>query len=218
MEIVRTPKNRIYLFDSSTAKNRYVSPLTTFINYLKVNNQNAIGDFAHAGSIETLHHNLNIKDNLLLDSIPTSLNKHQDDHLLEEIQKNTNPYLLRLIDFIRPLNRQPRDLCAKEIKIASIVKALMGNNSQVLFINPEQALPVNIVEIVKQTMAYEVKENFRTLYLNSSDPTRWLDISTDIIYRDSHKKFYKEKNVLCTLKDEEEFSPTFDLTSHKLVG
>jgi len=75
-----SPK-QIYLFEDQQDRANQNS-LKEFIYYLRFNGKKGIIDFSYASSVESIHPALSIKENFILDAVPTSLIKNKDDRVL----------------------------------------------------------------------------------------------------------------------------------------
>ncbi len=67
-------------------------------------------DFSLAGNLESLHANLSIKENYILDSVPTSLIKDKDDNFSITARNLKNQHLKDLIETTSCLNRKVCEL------------------------------------------------------------------------------------------------------------
>ena len=84
-------RSDIILFDP-TPKNKYQNNLKNLIYFLKTKGHQGTIDFSHSDGVNSLHPNLSIKENFILDSIPTSL--------IRDNEKNLYEFLIHMMDIL----------------------------------------------------------------------------------------------------------------------
>lgn len=212
-------RKEIYLFDDTFNHHRFNNSLKEFIYYLRYNKVKGVIDFTYASHSDSIHPQLSIKDNFLLDSVPTSLIKEKEDNLKHNIEMLDNDTLVELIEFLQPLDRICQDLTREEIKIASIVKALLAKTQYIFLEKPDKDLSLFMLNKVKQCLSHEVINNHRIVFLKADNNDSWLDLATDIVTRNEKREYEKNKNMLCEIEEsvpvKEEFIPTYSFTLHK---
>jgi ABC-type multidrug transport system ATPase subunit len=200
--IYRLDSRQIYLFDDSYTDHKFRNSLKEFIYYLRFNEYKGVLDFSYASHSDSIHPELSIKDNFILDSVPTSLIKEKEDNLQYNIDKLKNPYLVELISFLTPLDRICRELNQEEIKIASIVKAMLAQTKYIFLEQPDRDLSVYQLERVKNCLKYEVVSNNRAVFLRAYNNDSWLDLATDVITRSLNNEYKRHANHLCQIIDQ----------------
>lgn len=205
MTNLRKISNRqIYLFDDANRKQKFNNSLKEFIYYLRYNKAKGVIDFTYSSHSDSIHPQLSLKDNFLLDSVPTSLIKEKEDNLNHNIEMLNNETLVELIEFLKPLERIAQDLTHEEIKVASIVKSLLAKSQYIFLEEPDRDLSLELLNKVKRCLTYEVVENSRAVFLKAHNNDSWLDVATDIITRNTNKEYEKSGNLLCELNQRSE--------------
>lgn len=187
--------NKIYLFDDSVTGNQQNS-LKEFIYFLKYTGKRGIINFSYAAANESLHPSLSIKENFILDSVPTSLIKDKEDNLNQTINQLHNKSLIDLIEMINCINRKSSELTLSEKKLCSIVKTLLANSDFIFLELPEQYLDSSTLKKVKECLVYEVENHKRTVFIKAVNQYSWLDIATDIVSKNQYKQYIQSKNPL----------------------
>lgn len=185
----------ILLFDSST-KSYQQNSLKEFIYYLKFLGKKGIIDFSYASANESIHPELSIKENFILDSVPTSLIKDKEDNLNQTISELENQYLIQLIEKLNCINRKTKELSICEKKLCSIVKSMLSNSEYIFLEAPEQYLDSEILKLIKKCLLYEVEHNKRIVFIKPNSRISWLDIATDIVSKDENNCYVKKQNPL----------------------
>lgn len=199
--IGRISHRQIFLFDDSNRQQKFNNSLKEFIYYLRYNKAKGVIDFTYASHSDSIHPQLSLKDNFLLDSVPTSLIKEKEDNLKHNIEMLNNDTLVELIDFLQPLERIAQDLTHEEIKVASIVKSLLAKTQYIFLEEPDRDLSLNLLTKVKKCLTHEVVENSRAVFLKAYNNDSWLDVATDIITRNVNKEYEKSNNMLCQITE-----------------
>lgn len=195
MEMNVSKNHHIYIFDCN--ENSYQqNSLKEFIYYLKFTGKRGVIDFSYAAASESIHPELTIKENFILDSVPTSLIKNKEDNLNQTISELHNKFLTELIDDLKCINRKTKELTSCEKKLCSIVKTLLSKSEYIFLENPDQGLDQQTLKKVKKCLIYEVEHHNRIVFINSKTQHAWLDIATDIISKDENKNFIKKINPL----------------------
>lgn len=181
----------IYLFDiNKTQKNS----LKDFLYYLKFNGKRGVVDFSYANETDTLHQQLSVKENLILDSVPTSLIKDNEVNLSDFLGDIKNPGLISLLGRIKNLEEKVSQLDHRTMKLASLVKALIAKRELLFLVEPNQYLNKEDLKNLKSCLEYESQQYNRKIYIQSSDQDCWLDTARTIISRNDNGHFCEKLN------------------------
>ncbi|MAX66278.1 MAG: hypothetical protein CME66_05020 [Halobacteriovoraceae bacterium] len=175
--------SKICIFDIQNTKKQQFNPLKEFLYYLKFSGVKGVIDFAYSSHEDSLHKNLTVKQNLILDAIPVSLIKDGENNLTEFINTLTNPFLIEIIGQLGSLNKYVHELTAGELKMASIIKAILSQREYIFLVEPETNLQFNHIQILKDCIEFEVKNKGKSIFIKPANKDIWLDISTHIISR-----------------------------------
>ncbi len=181
----------IFIFENSSFSN---NSLKDFLYYLKYMGQRGVIDFSYANETDSMHLNLSIKENLILDSVPTSLIKDNEVNLSEFINNIKNPDLVKLLSQLGDLNRQVSSLCPRFLKLTSLVKALLSKREMIFLVDPHKNLIKEDIVLLKRCLFFESIENHRKVYIQSIDTNCWLDVANKIITRDEYLNFEEKSN------------------------
>lgn len=186
----------IYVFDTHSKPFQASNCLKEFLYYLKYSGVTGVIDFSYSNSTDSLHHHLSIKENLILDSVPTSLIKNNELNLVELIQQSENTALLRLIETLSDLDKKVSALDIKTLKVTSLVKAILSKSEYLFLVDPQQYLDTKSSKLVKQCLLYEAEHSHRKIFLGNCISDYWLDISNHVISKDQKQNYILTKNPL----------------------
>jgi len=187
---------QIYLFDGISNNTNPSNSLKEFIYYLKYSGKRGMINFAFSSSSENIHLHLSIKDNYILDSVPTSLIIDKEDNFSQRVEGLQNQYLKELVHATHDIERVVSQLDSSTRKLVSIVKALLSDSEFIFLDKPDCEQPIHIVNLIKKAILFEVENYGRKTFLISQKREVWLDISTDIISRNESSEFIKSINKL----------------------
>lgn len=178
------PTDKILLFDFLRQDNS-PNALKIFMQFVKIYEQKDY-TFVYANHLDSLHPKMTIKENLLLDSLPSSIMKKTNLTISEFIYDLQNIHIKDLIAKLSNLNQNVGQLTDKEIKIVSLIKAIIAQ-TDFLFINkPDEFLDTEELEIVKKAVAFESHQNQRTIFISPHQNFLWPDIVNYIIKLENH--------------------------------
>ncbi|MEX0798370.1 MAG: hypothetical protein WD025_02950, partial [Bacteriovoracaceae bacterium] len=129
--------SEIFLFDGLNTGVFQRNILKEFIYYLKFTGKKGMINFSFSGNEESFHPRLTIKENYILDSVPTSLIKDKEDNFQMTAQNLGNEHLKQLIKETECVNRVVKDLSPEEKKLVGIVKALLSQSEYVFMDRPD---------------------------------------------------------------------------------
>lgn len=192
---------QILLFDILDRK-ASSNALKEFMYYLKYSGERGKINFALSSSFENVHAHLSIKDNYILDSVPTSLIINKDDNFSQRVEGLKNETLKELVYETHCIDRIVKNIPSTEKKLVSIVKALLSDSEYIFLENPDCGQNISTVKKIKEAIMYEVQHCQRKVFLMSNKREVWLDISTDIVSRSDKNEYIKTKNKLFKLEVE----------------
>lgn len=200
----------IYIFDEEQ-KDNTTNSLKEFIYYLKFKGQNGVIDFTYSCDQDSLHKGLTIKENFILDAIPTSLIKDSENNLNEFLETLQNPYLVELIEILGPLHQAVETLDVQNLKLTSILKSLLSPSEYVFLVTPDSEQSFKTIKILKKCIEFEVEQKQRKFFIKPHNKDSWLDISTHIITKCQSSHSYSDTpNPLRSTQTHQEFKPTYD--------
>lgn len=186
----------IFLFESECPKRGRLNVLKEFIYFLKFNGKRGKIDFSFSGNEESAHSALTIKDNYILDSVPTSLIKDKEDNFMETAQGLANEHLKLLIQETEELDRLISELETSEKKLVSIVKSILSTSEYLFLDAPDEGISQKVLEMVKSAIIFEVDNNNRKIFIKPGAKEKWLDLATHIITKNEKNQYVKNENNL----------------------
>jgi hypothetical protein len=189
----------IFLFDDSFNEKKFKNSLKEFIYYLRYTGVKGVIDFAYSSDMDTIHPALSIKDNFILDSVPTSLIKNKEDNFRSRLGEIENKSLVNLISTLEPIERKADELNLEQIKLASILKSLLAQTDYIFLECPDQNLSMDNLKKVKECLEFEVKNNNRKVFIKPYNKDAWIDLATDIVTKNNKQEYIKSKNFLSEL-------------------
>ncbi len=190
--LLKIQYQHIFLFDTGPLCDLKVNPLKDFLYFLKFEGQKGIIDFSYSWEKDSLHSNLTIKENLLLDSIPTSLIRDNENNLKEFFKTLENPYLIKLFEALGNLNDKVANLSIERLKLTSLIKAMVSKSEFVFLVEPESFDSYETIATLKQCILFEVDTHQRKFMIKPSQKETWLDITTHLITKDEKHSYIKK--------------------------
>lgn len=190
--------SEILLFDTTCPKNGRLNVLKEFIYFLKFLGNRGKIDFAFSAHEESSHPGLSIKENYILDSVPTSLIKDREDNFKMTAQNLSNPFLKSLIKATECVDRIMNTLNPEEKKLVSIAKALLSQSEYVFMDRPDMNISSELLKTVKEALAFEARENGRKVLIRPEKQEKWLDLATHIVAKNDANVYVKTGNMLCS--------------------
>ncbi|MCO4755836.1 MAG: hypothetical protein KC478_15250, partial [Bacteriovoracaceae bacterium] len=191
LKILHSPE--IYLFETKQVNPFSTNVLKDFIYYLKYTGKKGLINFSFSGNLESAHSNLSIKENYILDAVPTSLIKDKEDNFQMTSDNLENIHLKELIKATDCINRLVKDLSCVEKKLVGIVKALLSESEYVFMDAPDKYIDNELLSTVKAALEYESTHNQRTVLISPYKKEKWLDVATHWVIKDSDNKYIKQR-------------------------
>ncbi|MBG60533.1 MAG: hypothetical protein CMJ16_08760 [Peredibacter sp.] len=193
LKVLHSPE--IYLFNSEQ-RQFGANVLKDFLYYIKFTGKKGLINFSFSANEDGLHQNLSIKENYILDAVPSSLIKNSEDNFIHTSENLTNPHLKDLIARTNCIERLVKDLEREERKLVGIVKTILSNSEYIFMDSPDKFISPETLAIIKAALEYESSHNNRKVFLKAATKERWLDIVTHWISKDESGRFTKSKNQL----------------------
>lgn len=163
------------------------SKLRIFVNFLHQNGlRNPAYSFVTAES--TLIKSLSLKDNILLDSVPQTLDIKRETKLHYFIEQTGNKGLFELYNNIEDLHKTPENSSPESRKLTCLVKALLQQVNIMIFEQPERHLSQVNIEYFGQALNHETKGMKKTAIISSPSPI-WNSVATKLLTRDQNGAF-----------------------------
>ena len=172
----------LFLFNhENKCKFEMPNPLKEFMSFLKSNGSSGVIDFSFTSGLSSLHPTKSLKDNFILDSIPSSLIKNNDDNFEALIKTIKNETLVELVNSLKPFDKVPELYSEKEISIASMVKSLLSKSRYIFIDDTQLKLDHDALEIIKNCLQIEMNNHNRKIFISTNRATSWLSITSAIV-------------------------------------
>jgi len=155
------------------AKQKSNATLKHFLKYLKIKKVPAPIRFSFIDEKGPLIPTLSLRDNISLESIPSTVSSDKEFTLEDYLERRGNDSLTKLYNNIRLLEDFPCDVDSQTLKIASLIKGLLQDGQYLLLENPERFLNKENRQLFIDALIYQLKQRRQTLLLESSTPDIW---------------------------------------------
>lgn len=169
----------IIYFESSEKKSH--ATLKRFLTYLKVNKVPGPIRFAFIDEKGPLIPTLSLRDNISLESIPSTVSSDKEFTLEDYLKRRGNTSLTKLYNNIKLLEDFPCTVDSQTLKIASLIKGLLQDGRYLFLENPERFLDKENLQLFINALVHQLKEREQTLLLKSSTPSVWAPYITQRI-------------------------------------
>ena len=169
-----TKAPEIILFKNGEGtKSNGLSALKNFLSFLKMQNAAQPLRFAFTDSEGSLIPALSLKENISLDSIPSTVSSTRQFTLEDYLGRLGNPFLIELYEKIELVEDLPYQVDSQTRKTAALVKGLL-QKADFLFLDcPERYLDELGLKVFTKALLQTLKENNQTLLLTSDKPKFW---------------------------------------------
>jgi len=184
--------NDIYLFDHrSFASKKYHSKLKVFLSFLHYQKVSKPIKFAYVGSPDQWLPDLTLKENILLDSIPSSLINTKEFVFAKYFKKSKNNFLTELLKEIDTLDQMPETADNTTKKIANLIKGflLVENTNYFMLENPDKYLNEKQLDILKNALQFESRARGINILIVTEKPKLWQNISNKFVSQNDQNEF-----------------------------
>lgn len=197
--------SQIYLFRSKPAHSLAGSCLNEFLSYLKFYRVMGPYKFSFVGKNGNLIPELTLKQNLLIDYTSESLTEEKEAHFRENLKTKPNLQLEALYNHISNLNDLPKNSTPEEIKLVSLLKALLSDAPYLFLENPEADLSENTFKIFQEALFNQIRLTEQNVFIITKRERSWSKYVTKIVGRNKDFTFKTENS-----------DPILDFTVEKL--
>ena len=173
-------KSDIILF-KTTKENLDFCQLKNFINYLHFNKLRRPFKFSYVPANAQLINTLTLKENILLDSIPTTLSKTKEFQLNNHLKKTGNVHLIRLFKELKLLDIYPNKTDLGTQKIIALLKGLIQESNFLFLEKPELHLSDDILETTIKAIEYQAINTGQTVLFTTENQEKWLTHVSKIV-------------------------------------
>ncbi len=178
----------ILLFPVSE-KNYTGCQLKTFLSFLIGQGAGPAPRFSFMDSEGSLLPKLTLKENIYLDSIPSSLTNSKEIQLQRFMQKTGNTHLINFYQSIPLLDELPTKVDDQTRKMAALVKTLLQDSDYLLLDHPEKYLSQKNLELLIRALEFYAASSNKMILLSSPAIDSWGPYVTKLVYRHPDKSF-----------------------------
>lgn len=213
LKIIQSPEILLFSQPSKGNINAGSNALKEFMRYLKSVGIRGKIDFAFAGNGQGLHPELSIKENYILDSVPTSLIRNREDNFRLLAKALPNQKLKELIQMTECLERKAKTLNPSEKNLAGIAKALLAESEYIFLDSPDANLGQSALATVKEALAHESVHKQRKAFIRPANPEKWIELASHTVELNAKGIFIKTSNPFapCSSQTEQSPAPLFEL-------
>lgn len=173
----------ILLFEQSgpTSEGNGLSALKNFLAFLKIQKADRHLRFAFTDSEGSLIPALSLKENISLDSIPSTVSATKKFTLEDYLERLDNPFLIKLYEKIELVEDLPYQVDGQTRKTAALVKGLLQKADFLFLDRPEQYLDHDSLKIFRKALLHNLRVNKQTLLLTSERPEFWTPYITKTV-------------------------------------
>jgi hypothetical protein len=199
----------IYLFKSlksnlsDTIAPLEASFLNEFIAYLKFCKVPPPHQFSYVSENGNLLPELTLMQNILLDYSSPSLTEEKEVHLKKLFKSRSNFYLESLYGLITNLNELAMHATHEEIKLATIIRAMISDKPFLFFEMPETYLSENTFRLFVNALKIQSESLGQKIFLKSNREQNLSLLVTKIVTRNMYHSFdTKNTHYVDELKSE----------------
>ncbi|GEM_PF-1809978 len=178
------PRPEIVLFDQKEeGPNTGLSALKNFLSFLKMQKAAQPLRFSFTDSEGSLLPALSLKENISLDSIPSTVSSTKKFTLEDYLGRMGNPFLIELYEKIELVEDLPYQVDSQTRKTAALVKGLL-QKADFLFLDcPERYLDKQGLKIFTKALLHSLKEKKQTMLLMTEKPSYWTPYITKTVHQ-----------------------------------
>ena len=157
------------------------SCLKQFLSFLKMQSIPAPPRFAYVDTEGSLLPGLNLKENISLDSIPSTISSTAQFTLEDYLERLGNKHLVKLYQFIELTSDLPYQVDSRTRKIAALVKGLLQRTDFLFLENPEKYLSKEVLSVFKKAMLQQLDDHRQTLLIRAHALEEWTPLVTKTV-------------------------------------
>ena len=200
------------IFSFSLTENGYPEcQLRTFLSFLISRGEGTTPHFAFASAEGSLLPNLTLRENIYLDSVPSSFADSKEAQLQNLIQKTGNKHLLEFYRSISTLDVLASKVDHQNRKATTLVKVFLQNANYLLFDRPEKYLEQKNIDYFVNILEFYKKFSNKTILLAGKRNDLWKSHITAWVYKLPNRSFKlcstSKENLLYLKKAETDSTP-----------
>ncbi len=176
-----------FILFKKTKEDKELCKLKDFIRFLKFTGNKIPHRFSFVESHGQLLNNLTLRENIILESIPTTLSsKNNEIQLANHIKRTGNVYLMRLFNKLSLLDVYPNKIDDQSRKIVALIQGLLKKSDFLLFQFPEKHLQSDVVDLFIQALNFQRSSTNQTIIVHSNHEDIWLPYANKIVQKNGY--------------------------------
>ncbi len=172
----------VILFEEANHQSGCLKQFLHFISLNKIRSKNqGPPSFSFVDEQGSLIGGLTLRENIALDSIPSTVSSTRTFTLEDHLRRLKNPHLLELYQSILLVDEKPTQVDSKTRKISALVKGLLQQADYLFLENPEKYLDDKTFKIFQKAIKYQLNERGQTLLLTTQNASLWQTVMTKSI-------------------------------------
>ncbi len=163
--------------------------LRTFLSFLISQGEGNAPHFAFASAEGSLLPNLTLRENIYLDSIPSSFADSKEVQLQNLIQKTGNRDLLEFYQSIPSLDVLASEVDHRTRKVTTLVKVFLQDVNYWLLDRPGKYLDQKNIESLAKILEFYKKFSNKTILLAAQENSAWKSLTTTWVYKLPNRSF-----------------------------
>ncbi|MCP4912939.1 MAG: hypothetical protein GY909_07460 [Oligoflexia bacterium] len=169
------------------------SLLKDFIHFLHTQGVKRPLKFSYIDSDATLLEQLTLRENIYLDSIPSSLSDTKEFQLNNFLKRSGNGHLIDLFQNITLLDELPHQVDQQTKKLAALTKGLLRPSKFLLLECPEKYLNKKNLEIFTNALQYQIVTTGQIVLIATDYTEYWETMANKLVSRNMENQFKIER-------------------------
>ena len=194
---------------------RNICQLKDFTNFIYSTDVRRPIKFSFVDGEGQLINKLTLKENIFLESIPTSLAQSKEFQLETYLKKTRNINLIRLFKKVSLLDVYPDKIDDQTRKIVALIKGLLQEADYLFLEHPEKHLSSTNLDLFIKAMEYQNKTLPQIIVIGSANAGMWTPFISKLIRQDEFYQYSLEEVSVNQIK-EKYLSPDQEPTENVL--
>ncbi|MDC1174419.1 hypothetical protein OAT67_03440 [Bacteriovoracaceae bacterium] len=179
----------LFPLDENFSSKKDRSLLKDFIHFLHTHDVRRPLKFSYIDSDATLLEGLTLRENIYLDSIPTSFSESKEFQLSNFLKRSGNGHLIDLFQNITLLDEFPSQVDLQTKKLAALTKGLLRPSKFLLLECPEKYLNKKNLEIFTNALQYQVVTTGQIVLIATDYTQYWESMANKMVNRNDQNQF-----------------------------
>lgn len=180
-------RSDILFFDSKHYTG--MTELKVFLHFLNAMNVQRPFRFSFVESQALMLPHLTLRQNILLDSMPSSFHDKSGNQLENLIAQKSNPFILEIYKTLDFLDAKPAEVDQEHLKLTGLLKGLINESEYLLLSQPEKFLGEEKLKMVIKAINLECHAQKRIAFISSHTGNTWLPHITKQVIKNDKSEF-----------------------------